>query len=318
MNIKKTIIFTGLSLLLSNAFNSAYSANTVEELNCSGAGGGALHSARNTEKMPGDAHLVSSSIVDDYELISEKPHQTVGEYYDFSSSSVLMSAQDLKVETNRSFSERLNSLPECQHLEFLGKLNSILDTNRLDENIKAFPLAGPVRCLVGDGFASPFLKECHNGYVELDDVLRSITDEMLGTPIFQSSLLELVNATAYALATIDLSFNDGKTYRMSGFISNAVTVLGKVEHSHLEDFATELFRFLGIRDREIIAGRYLYRGFDTALIISMLAQVPKDKLNSDFLKEVSKEVARCPMTVGAIGRAIEKLLLKRTLFGFRF
>lgn len=315
MNIKKTIIFTGVSLLLSNAFNSAYSAHTVEESNASGAGGGASSSASSAGKMPGDAHLVSSSIVDDYMLISEKSAQTVGEpanlelnnyYYD--SSSVLMSAQYLKVETNRSFSKRFHSLPECQHLEFLGKLNSILDANMLDENMKAFPLAEPVRSFVGDEFASPFLKKCHNVNVEFDNVLRSITNEMLGTPIFQSSLLELVNATAYALATIDLSFNDGKTYRMSGFISNAVTVLGKVEHSHLEDFATELFRFLGIRDREIIAGRYLYRGFDTALIISMLAQVPKDKLNSDFLKEVSKEEARCPMTVGAIGRGIEELL----------
>jgi hypothetical protein len=270
MNIKKTIIFTGLSLLLSNAFNSAYSAHTVEESNGSGADGGALHSVSNAGKMPGDAHLVSSSIVDDYVLISEKSAQTVGEpaslelnnYYDSSSSSVLMSAQDLKVETNRSFSKRFHSLPEYQNLEFLGKLNSILDANMLDENMKAFPLAEPVRSFVGDEFASPFLKKCHNVNVELDNVLSSITNEMLGTPIFQSSLLELVNATAYALATIDLSFNDGKTYRMSGFISNAVTVLGKVEHSHLEDFATESFRFLGIPDREIIAGRYLYRGFD--------------------------------------------------------
>lgn len=100
MNFKKKIIFTGLSLLLSSTFNSACSAHKLDEptplsrfLNCKstvdylarpskepggarpfytvedaregegGAGGGASSSESNTGKMPGDAHLKSSSAV---------------------------------------------------------------------------------------------------------------------------------------------------------------------------------------------------------------------------------------------------------------
>ena len=63
MNIKKTIIFTGLSLLLSSTFNSACSSHTVEESNGCGAGGGASSSASSAGKTPGDAHLKPSSAV---------------------------------------------------------------------------------------------------------------------------------------------------------------------------------------------------------------------------------------------------------------
>ena len=74
MNIKKKIIFTGLSLLLSNTFNSAYSADgadgdetnqpkdpshkrpflSVTESDGCGAGGGASSSASSAGKTPGD------------------------------------------------------------------------------------------------------------------------------------------------------------------------------------------------------------------------------------------------------------------------
>ena len=83
MNIKKKIIFTGLSLLLSNTFNSAYSADgadgdetnqpkdpshkrsfdTMTKSDGPGAAGGASSSASNVGKTAGDAHLVSSSAV---------------------------------------------------------------------------------------------------------------------------------------------------------------------------------------------------------------------------------------------------------------
>jgi ankyrin repeat protein len=69
MNIKKTIIFTGLSLLLSSTFNSAYSAegagdekdpsrkrsfHSATESDGYGAGGGASSSASGAGKTPGD------------------------------------------------------------------------------------------------------------------------------------------------------------------------------------------------------------------------------------------------------------------------
>jgi hypothetical protein len=85
MNIKKTIIFTGLSLLLSSTFNSGYSADGDEtnkpigqsfkrplhEISSAAGFAWALSSESSAGKMPGDAHLKSSSVSFAWALSSE-------------------------------------------------------------------------------------------------------------------------------------------------------------------------------------------------------------------------------------------------------